>query len=122
MTITRRNALTIAAMAALPISRARAQTSNKLKVGIITDLSGPYSDLSRPSLACAQQAVEDFGAAAKGWDVEILVAEHQNKADNAVNIARQWFDRDAVDALLDVNTSTTSLACVGIAREKNKPM
>jgi branched-chain amino acid transport system substrate-binding protein len=122
MTITRRNALTIAAMAALPISRARAQTSNKLKLGIITDLSGPYADLSRPSLVCAQQAVEDFGAAAKGWDVEIIIGEHQNKADNAASIARQWFDRDGVDALLDVNTSATSLACVGIAREKNKPM
>src|SRR3954447_5563279 len=122
MTIIRRNALTLAAMAVLPVSRAQAQAPRKLKLGIITDLSGPYADLSRPSLACAQQAVEDFGAAAKGWDVEILLAEHQNKADNAVNIARQWFDREGVDALLDVNTSATSLACVGIAREKNKPM
>ncbi len=116
----------LAAAAALPISRARAQPANnqpanKLKLGIITDLSGPYADLSRPSLACAQQAVEDFGAAAKGWDVEILVAEHQNKADLAASIARQWFDRDGVDALLDVSTSATGLACAGIAREKNKP-
>ncbi|MFL5288387.1 MAG: ABC transporter substrate-binding protein [Rhodopila sp.] len=122
MTITRRNALILAAMAVLPVSRAQAQAPRKLKLGIITDLSGPYADLSRPSLACAQQAVEDFGAAAKGWDVEIVVGEHQNKADNAANIARQWFDRDGVDALLDVNTSATSLACVAIAREKNKPM
>jgi branched-chain amino acid transport system substrate-binding protein len=122
MTITRRNALAMAAMTALPVPRARAQASRTLKLGIITDLSGPYADLSRPSLVCAQQAVEDFGAAAKGWDVEIVVGEHQNKADNAANIARQWFDRDGVDALLDVNTSATSLACVAIAREKNKAM
>src|SRR3954453_22364108 len=122
MTIIRRNALTLAAMAVLPVSRAQAQAPRKLKLGIITDLSGPYADLSRPSLACAQQAGEDFGAAAKGWDVEIVVGEHQNKADNAVNIARQWFDREGVDALLDVNTSATSLAVAAVEREKNKPL
>jgi branched-chain amino acid transport system substrate-binding protein len=98
------------------------QARKKLKVGIITDLSGPYADLSRPSLACAQQAVEDFGAAVKGWDVEIVLAEHQNKADIAVTIARRWFDQDGVDALLDVSTSATALACVGIVRDKKKAM
>jgi len=122
MKMTRRNALKVASAAAIPMTRARAQGPLRLKLGIITDLSGPYADLSRPSLACAQQAVEDFGAAARGWNVEIVVGEHQNKADLAATIARQWFDQDRVDALLDVNTSATSLACVGIAREKNKPM
>jgi branched-chain amino acid transport system substrate-binding protein len=123
MTLASRTALTAVAAAALPFSRVRAQPERKkLKVGIITDLSGPYADLSRPSLACAQQAVEDFRAAAKGWDVEILLAEHQNKADIAVTVARRWFGQDGVDALLDVSTSATALACVGIAREKNKPM
>jgi branched-chain amino acid transport system substrate-binding protein len=120
MRLSRRAA--IAAAAAVPFARPRAQAANKLKVGIITDLSGPYADLSRPSLACAQQAVEDFGASGRGWDVEIIVGEHQNKADNAATITRRWLDTEGVDALLDVNTSSTSLACVGIAREKNKPM
>lgn len=124
MKLARRAVLKLtAATAASPFTRARAQPVRKtLKVGIITDLSGPYADLSRPSLACAQQAVEDFGAAARGWDVEILLAEHQNKADIAVTVARRWFDQDGVDALLDVSTSATALACVGIARERNKPM
>jgi branched-chain amino acid transport system substrate-binding protein len=123
MKLARRTALQAAAAATLPIGKARAQPARKtLKVGIITDLSGPYADLSRPSLACARQAVEDFGAAAKGWDVEIVLAEHQNKADIAVTVARRWFDQEGVDALLDVSTSATSLACVGIAREKNKAM
>jgi branched-chain amino acid transport system substrate-binding protein len=123
MTLARRTALKAAVAATLPLGRVRAQPARKkLKVGIITDLSGPYADLSRPSLACAQQAVDDFGAAAKGWDVEILLAEHQNKADIAVTVARRWFDQEGVDALLDVSTSATALACVGIAREKNKPM
>ena len=124
MILARRTVLKAAAAATtLPLGRAWAQApQKKLKLGIITDLSGPYADLSRPSLACAQQAVEDFGASAKGWDIEILVAEHQNKADNAATIARRWFDQEGVDALLDVSTSATSLACAGIAREKNKPM
>jgi len=124
MTLPRRTVMKIAATAAtLPLVRAQAEPPRKkLKLGIITDLSGPYADLSRPSLACAEQAVEDFGAAAKGWDIEIVVAEHQNKADNAVTIARRWFDQEGVDALLDVSTSTTALACVGIVREKNKAM
>ncbi len=124
MILARRTALKAAAAAAiLPLTRARAQSPRgKLKLGIITDLSGPYADLSRPSEACAHQALEDFGVAAKGWDVEVLVAEHQNKPDNAVTIARRWFDQEGVDALLDVNTSATALACATIAREKNKPM
>jgi branched-chain amino acid transport system substrate-binding protein len=120
MRLTRRAA--IAGVAAAPFTPARAQAAKRLKLGIITDLSGPYADLSRPSLACAQQAIEDFGAAAKGWEIEVVVGEHQNKADLAATIARKWFDNEGVDALLDVNTSSTSLACAGIAREKNKPM
>ena len=94
----------------------------KLKLGIITDLAGPYADLNRPSMACAQQALEDFDVASRGWDVEILLGQHFDKADNAVSIARQWFDREGVDALLDVNTSATSLAVAAVAREKNKPL
>jgi branched-chain amino acid transport system substrate-binding protein len=120
MQLSRRAA--IATAAAAPFAAARAQPANKIKVGILTDLSGPYADLSRPSEACARQAIADFGAAAKGWDVEVVVAEHQNKADLAATIARQWFDQDGVDALLDASTSATALACIGIAREKNKPM
>ena len=115
-------AMTVPSALAWPQGAKAQAPQKKLKVGIITDLSGPYADLSRPSLACAQQAMEDFGVSAKGWDVEILIAEHQNKADNASTIARRWFDQEGVDALLDVSTSATSLACIGIAREKNKPM
>jgi branched-chain amino acid transport system substrate-binding protein len=123
MTLARRTALRAATAALWSLTGVRAQPARKkLKVGIITDLSGPYADLSRPSLACAQQAVVDFAAAAKGWDVEIVLAEHQNKADIAVTIARRWFDQDDVDALLDVSTSVTALACVGIVRVKNKAM
>ena len=128
MALTRRHALgaSIGAMASGSITRTWAQTGGgarpKLKLGIITDLAGPYADLNRPSMACAQQALEDFDVAGRGWDVEILLGQHFDKADNAVTIARQWFDREGVDAVLDVNTSATSLAVAAVAREKNKPL
>jgi branched-chain amino acid transport system substrate-binding protein len=128
MALTRRQTLgaSIGAMASGSITRTWAQAGGgarpKLKLGIITDLAGPYADLNRPTMACAQQALEDFDVAGRGWDVEILLGQHFDKADNAVTIARQWFDREGVDALLDVNTSATSLAVSSVAREKNKPL
>ncbi len=61
-------------------------------------------------MICAKQALEDFGVAAKGLNVEVISADHQNKPDLAVSIARQWFDRDGVDVLLDVPTSSVALA------------
>ena len=128
MALTRRQSFgaSVGAVACGAIAQAWAQAGGgarpKLKLGIITDLAGPYADLNRPSMACAQQALEDFDVAGRGWDVEILLGQHFDKADNAVSIARQWFDREGVDALLDVNTSATSLAVAAVAREKNKPL
>ena len=125
MTIDRRRfmAATTSAVAATTFPGfARAQTKPKLKLGIITDLSGPNRDNSAPSLACAQQAIEDFDAKNRGLDVEVLVADHQNKPDLASVIARRWFDVDGVDCLVDVSTSNTALAVNSVVREKNKVM
>jgi branched-chain amino acid transport system substrate-binding protein len=120
MRLTRRALLGTAAAATLPLSRARAQTPT-LKIGVLTDLSGPYKDLGGPlATECARLAVADFGAAAKGIQVEILQADHQNKPDIGAEVARQWFDRDGVDVILDVPNSGVSLAIAGVAREKNK--
>jgi branched-chain amino acid transport system substrate-binding protein len=69
---------------------------------------------------CAKQALEDFGVSAKGMTVEVISADHQNKPDLAVSITRQWFDRDGVDVLLDVPTSSVALAVQSVCREKNK--
>jgi branched-chain amino acid transport system substrate-binding protein len=84
----------------------------------------PVGPLRRPVGAglvwAARKAVEDFGAAAKGMKVEVVFADHQNKPDIGSNIARQWFDRDGVDAIVDVPTSSVALAVNQIAREKNK--
>ena len=126
MTLTRRSALRTAALSAtLPIAApllrpARAQ-SPVIKIGVLNDQSGPYANTGGiTSVICAKQALEDFGVTAKGLKVEVITADHQNKPDLAVSIARQWFDRDGVDMLLDVPTSSVALALQSVVREKNK--
>ena len=104
--------------AAAPFRAARAQ-ANTVKIGVLNDGSGMYRDISGQSSAvCARQAVQDFGP--RGFNVEILFADHQNKPDVGSNIARQWIDRDGVDVILDVTTSSVALAVNDVCREKNK--
>ena len=112
---------TAAASAALPLARARAQGTPTIKIGVLNDMSGPYQNTGGlTSVICTKQALEDFGVANKGFNVEVISADHQNKPDLAVSIARQWFDRDDVDMLLDVPTSSVALALQSVVREKNK--
>ena len=101
---------------------AAAQISdNVVKIGVLNDRSGLYADLSgQGSVIAAQMAVEDYGAAAKGLKVEIVAADHQNKPDVGSNVARQWFDIDKVDVIVDVPNSGVALAVNEIVREKNK--
>lgn len=112
----------VAACMALTAGAAHAEFSDGVvKIGVLTDMSGTYSDLSgQGSVVAAQMAVEDFGAAKKGIKVEIISADHQNKGDVASSIARQWYDRDGVDAIVDLVTSSTALAVNQVAKEKNK--
>ncbi len=99
--------------------RARAETAT-IKLGVLTDLSGTYKDIGGTlSTNCVRLAVSEF-AAAHGLNVEVLQADHQNKPDIGAGIARQWFDRDGVDVILDVPNSGVALAVSGVAREKNK--
>ena len=107
---------------ALSAGFAQAQISDGvIKIGVMNDQSGTYADLAGPgSVVAARMAVEDFGAAKKGMKVEIVVADHQNKPEVGSSIARQWFDVDKVDAIVDVPTSSVVLAVNQIAREKNK--
>ncbi|WP_116654036.1 ABC transporter substrate-binding protein [Pelagibacterium sediminicola] len=92
-----------------------------VKIGVLNDRSGVYADLSgEGSVIAAQMAIEDFGAAEKGINVEIVSADHQNKPDVASTIARQWYDQDGVDAIFDVPTSSAALAVHEITREKDK--
>ncbi|HBK05004.1 MAG TPA: ABC transporter permease [Acetobacteraceae bacterium] len=122
MLLSRRSALTSAAVAAtLPLVRTARAQKPKLKIGVLNDQSGPYTNTGgATSVVCTKQALEDFGVATKGMDVEVIAADHQNKPDLAVSIARQWFDRDGVDMLLDVPTSSVALALQSVVREKNK--
>src|SRR5215217_7143948 len=104
---------------AVPARRARAQ-GTAIKIGVLNDASGTYRDIAGPgSLACVRQAIQDFGAG-RGFQVETAFADHQNKPDVGANIARQWYDQDGVDVILDVPTSSVALAVNQITREKNK--
>ncbi|HXT78777.1 MAG TPA: ABC transporter substrate-binding protein [Acetobacteraceae bacterium] len=106
--------------AGLP-TRARAQSKPTIRIGVMNDQSGPYRDDGGPAgVVCAKQALIDFGVSGKDWDVEVLSADHQNKPDVGVSIARQWIDRDGVDAIVDVPTSSVGLAVNTVCREKNK--
>jgi branched-chain amino acid transport system substrate-binding protein len=117
-----RYAVPLAAMLGLAASGAEAQfTNGAIKIGILSDMSSLYTDLSGAgSVLAARLAAEDFGAAAKGLKVEFVSADHQNKADVGSNVARQWYDRDGVDMIVDVPNSAVALAVNTITREKNK--
>ena len=91
-----------------------------IKIGSLSDQSGLYADLGGPgSTLAAQMAVEDSGMTAKGWKIDIISADHLNKPDVGVNIARQWFDIDKVDVIVDVPNSGVALAVSNIVKEKN---
>ncbi len=119
MDLTRRTLVAAgAAAAALPL-RARAQGRPVITIGVLNDQSGPYRDATGiGSVLCAQTAAKEFNSA--GFDVKVISADHQNKPDIGAAIVRQWFDRDGVDMVLDVPTSSVALAVNQIAKEKNK--
>ena len=122
MTIQRRAVLgAAAAAAATPILRGRAQSRPVIKIGVMNDQSGPYRDVNGPTgVICTQQAVLEF--AAQGFDVEVLTADHQNKPDVAVSLAREWFDQRGVDIIMDIAATSCALALASIVKEKNKIM
>ena len=106
------------AAASLPVVRARAQTG-KIRIGVLNDQSGPYRNTGGvTSVACVRQAVQEFGA--RGFDVEVITADHQNKPDVGAGIARQWYDTAGVDMIIDVPTSSVGLAVGAVAKEKDK--
>ena len=112
----------VAAGLAFGTAGAQAQVSDGIiKIGVLTDMSSLYTDLSgRGSELAARMAVEDFGAARKGMKVEIISADHQNKADVGSNLARQWYDVDKVDVIVDTPNSGVALAVTQVTREKGK--
>lgn len=106
----------------MPATRPRAQQRPKIKIGVLTDLSGTYRDNVGPtSVTCSALAVSEF-AAHGGFGVELISADHQNKPDVASSIAREWIDNGGVDVVADVPTSSVALAVAQIARQKDKIM
>src|SRR5690348_795220 len=110
----------LAAMGAPMVANAQV-SDGVVKIGVLSDMSSLYADIGGPgSVAAARMAVEDFGAAKKGMKVEIVSADHQNKPDVGSAIARQWYDVDHVDAIVDVPNSGVALAVSQVTREKGK--
>jgi len=96
-------------------------TGGVVRLGVLNDQSSQYADFQGPgSVLAARMAVEDFGGKAGGAPVEVVFADHQNKADTGAGIARAWMDRDGVDVILDVPNSSVTLAVTELVREKNK--
>ena len=118
MDVTRRGLIGTAAIGAAGLPRlARAQAAG-LKIGVLTDMSGTYRDASGPlAVMATQMAVDEMS---NGMKVDVVSADHQNKPDLAANIAREWFDRDGVDYIVDGVNSACGLAIAGVAKEKNK--
>ena len=91
-----------------------------VKIGALSDQSGLYADLAGPgSTLAAQMAVEDSGLTGKGWKIDVISGDHQNKPDVGTSIARQWFDVDKVDVIVDVPNSGVALAVNNVVKEKN---
>ncbi|WP_022729052.1 ABC transporter substrate-binding protein [Fodinicurvata sediminis] len=113
---------TFGALAALTLALpAQAEISDDvLKIGVLNDQSGLYTDLAGPgSVEAARMAVEDFGGTINGKEIEILSADHQNKPDVGSSIVREWIDEEGVDVIVDVPTSSVALAVNEITREKD---
>ncbi|MBR1300893.1 ABC transporter substrate-binding protein [Bradyrhizobium sp. AUGA SZCCT0042] len=109
----------VAAAAVLLVSGAQAQ--EKVRIGILNDQSGVFATYQGiGSVVAAQMAVEDYGGKAAGKVVEVVAADHQNKPDIGVGIARRWYENESVDAIFDLPNSAIALAVAGISEQKNK--
>jgi branched-chain amino acid transport system substrate-binding protein len=112
----------LAAIALAVTAPASAQISDDVvKIGLILDMSSIYADITgKGSADAAQMAIDDFGGKILGKPIELVYADHQNKADIAASKAREWFENEKVDAILDVAASATALAALEVAKSKNK--
>ena len=112
---------TLAVFATLLAAPALAETLPPLRIGVLTDMNGPYGDAAgEGSVAAARLAVADFGPTVLGRTIEIVSADHQNLPDIGSAIARRWFDRDGVEMITDLTNSAVALAVQAVAREKGR--
>ena len=117
-----RLSLVLAALALAGGTRAADKVSDGVvKIGVLTDMTGFYSDLAGPgSVLAVKMAAADFGGKVLGKPIEVVSADHQNKPDIASNTARKWFDEEKVDAVVDLVNSGTALAVMPVANEKKR--
>ena len=122
MNATKRTLVSLAVAAMLGAGAAQAQVSdNVVKIGVLSDMSSLYTDLAGAgSVVAARMAVEDSGIEKRGYKVEIVSADHQNKPDVGSAVARQWYDVDKVDVIVDTPNSGVALAVNQITKEKGK--
>jgi branched-chain amino acid transport system substrate-binding protein len=115
-------AVLVGAGAGAPAAIGQGKVSGDVvKIGVLTDMTGVYADLGgQGSVVAAQMAIEDFGGKVLGKPIELVSADHQNKADIAATKAREWFDRDGVDMITDLLNSGAALAATGVGKEKNR--
>jgi branched-chain amino acid transport system substrate-binding protein len=100
---------------------APARAADSFVIGVMNDQSGPYADLSGPGGAeIARMAVEDFGGSVLGKPIELLVADHQNKVDVGLQIAREWYDERGVKAIFDITNSGVALAIQDLAKARDR--
>jgi branched-chain amino acid transport system substrate-binding protein len=119
MILTRRYAA-LFAFAAIGLTTSALAQDKTAKIGVLNDMSSLYADIGGPnSVVAVKMAVEDSGLAAKGWKIDVLSGDHQNKPDIGTNMARQWIDVDKLDAVVDTPTSSVALAVSNLVKEKN---
>jgi branched-chain amino acid transport system substrate-binding protein len=108
------------ALAGLGLAGSALAQDKNVKIGVLNDMSSLYADIGGPnSVVAIKMAIEDSGLTKKGWKIDVLSGDHQNKPDVGVNIARQWVDTEKVDAIADTPNSGVALAVNNLAKEKN---
>jgi branched-chain amino acid transport system substrate-binding protein len=108
------------AFAAIGLTTSALAQDKTAKIGVLNDMSSLYADIGGPnSVVAVKMAVEDSGLVAKGWKIDVLSGDHQNKPDIGTNMARQWIDVDKLDAVVDTPTSSVALAVSNLVKEKN---
>ena len=113
--------LITATLALMPVQAQDKSSGGVVKIGVLTDMSGLYMDNVGPgSVLATKLAIEEFGGKVAGKPIELVVADHLNKADIAAARAREWIDRDGVDVVTELGNSAVALAVMNIAAEKNR--
>ena len=116
-----RSVLSLCIAALLGIAPAAAQESKPLRIGVLEDMSGVYADITGPgAVVAAELAIADFGSTVLNRKIELVSADHQNKADVGGGIARRWLDVDDVEMITGIGNSSVALAVRNLTREKKK--